>query len=168
MSKALVVIDMQNDFVTGPLGNPQCQAVVPKIVQILKEESYDKIFFTRDTHTDNYLDTQEGKNLPVMHCIKDSEGWNVVREIEEAAGEHEIIDKITFGSIDLANALKDYEVIDLVGVCTGICVISNALVIKAMNPEARISVIESATACVTPESKHIALEAMKLCQIYMK
>lgn len=168
MSKALVVIDMQNDFVTGPLGNTECQAVVPKIIQLLKDKSYDKIIFTRDTHTEDYLKTQEGQNLPVTHCIKGSDGWNIVKEIEEASGEHDIVDKDTFGSIELATRLKNYEEIDLAGVCTGICVISNALIIKAANPEARISVIETATACVTPESKQTALDAMKLCQIYIK
>lgn len=168
MSKALVIIDMQNDFVTGPLGNPECQAVVPKIIQILKNDSYDKLIFTRDTHSEDYLNTQEGKNLPVEHCIQGTEGWNIVTEILEAAGEYDIVDKITFGSIELAQQLKDYEEIDLVGVCTGICVISNALIIKASNPEAKINVIEEATACVTPDSKQTAIDAMKLCQIYMK
>ncbi len=168
MKKALVIIDMQNDFVTGPLGNPECQAVVPEIIQIIKNSSYDKLIFTRDTHSEDYLETQEGKNLPVEHCIKGTEGWNIVKEIEAAAGEHEIVDKISFGSVELAQQLKDYEEIDLAGVCTGICVISNALIIKAVNPEAKINVIENATACVTPESKQTALDAMKLCQINIK
>lgn len=168
MKKALVIIDMQNDFVTGPLGNPECQAVVPEIIQILKNYSYDKLIFTRDTHSEDYLETQEGKNLPVEHCIKGTEGWNIVKEIEEAAGEHDIVDKISFGSVELAQQLKDYEEIDLAGVCTGICVISNALIIKAVNPEAKINVIENATACVTPESKQTALDTMKLCQINIK
>lgn len=168
MSKALVIIDMQNDFVTGPLGNPECQAVVPKIVHILKNNSYDKLIFTRDTHTEDYLNTQEGKNLPVEHCIRGTDGWNIVKEILEAASEYDIVDKITFGSVELAQQLKDYEEIDLVGVCTGICVISNALIIKAINPETKINVIEDATACVTPDSKQTAIDAMKLCQIYIK
>ena len=165
MSKAFVIIDMQNDFVTGALGNPECQAVVPKIVHILKNNSYDKVIFTRDTHTEDYLNTQEGKNLPVEHCIKGTEGWNIVKEILEAASEYDIINKISFGSVELAEALKGYDEIDLTGVCTGICVISNALIIKAVNPEAKINVIEEATACVTPDSKQTALDAMKLCQI---
>ncbi len=165
MSKALIVIDMQNDFITGSLGNPDCQAVVPNIVQILQQESYDKIIFTRDTHTKNYLQTQEGQNLPVEHCIQGTEGWNIIDELNDVAKKHSIVDKITFGSLDLPDQLKGIEEIDLVGVCTGICVISNALILKAAYPETRISVIESATACVTPESKQTALDAMKLCQI---
>ena len=165
MSKALIVIDMQNDFITGSLGNPECQAVVPNIVQILQQNSYDKIIFTRDTHAKDYLQTQEGKNLPVEHCIQGSEGWNIINELSNFASEHTVINKITFGSINLPDQLKGIEEIDLVGVCTGICVISNAMILKAAYPEARISVIESATACVSPESKQTALEAMKLCQI---
>lgn len=165
MSKALIVIDMQNDFITGPLGNPECQAVVPNIVQILQQNSYDKIIFTRDTHTKDYLQTQEGKNLPVEHCIQGTEGWNIINELSDFSSKHNIINKITFGSMDLPNQLKGMDEIDLVGVCTGICVISNAMILKAAYPEAQISVIESATACVTPESKQTALDAMKLCQI---
>lgn len=165
MSKALIVIDMQNDFITGPLGNPECQAVVPNIVQILQQNSYDKIIFTRDTHSENYLQTQEGKNLPVEHCIQGTEGWNIINELSDFAKKYTIIDKITFGSINLPTQLEGIDEFDLVGVCTGICVISNAMILKAAYPEARISVIESATACVTPQSKQTALEAMKLCQI---
>ena len=168
MSKALIVIDMQNDFITGPLGNPECQAVVPNIVQILQQDSYDKIIFTRDTHTENYLQTQEGKNLPVEHCIQGTQGWNIINELSDFAKKHIVIDKITFGSMHLPDQLKGIDEIDLVGVCTGICVISNAMILKAAYPETRISVIESATACVTPESKQTALDAMKLCQINMK
>lgn len=156
---------MQNDFITGPLGNAECQAVVPKIVQILQNESYDKIIFTRDTHTKDYLQTQEGKNLPVEHCIRDTNGWNIIDELAEYADKHHVVDKITFGSMDLPDLLKDIEEIDLTGVCTGICVISNAMILKAAYPETRISVIEAATACVTPQSKQTALDAMKLCQI---
>lgn len=168
MSKALIVIDMQNDFITGPLGNPDCQSVVPNIVQIIQQGSYDKIIFTRDTHSRDYLQTQEGKNLPVEHCIKGTKGWNIINELSGIANQHTIIDKITFGSMELPEQLKEYEEIDLVGVCTGICVISNAMILKAAYPEARISVISSATACVTPESKQTALDAMKLCQITIK
>ncbi len=168
MSKALIVIDMQNDFITGPLGNPDCQRVVPNIVQIIQQESYDKIIFTRDTHDKNYLQTQEGKNLPVEHCIRDTQGWNIIDELSDLAHQHTIIDKITFGSLELPEQLKEIEEIELVGVCTGICVISNAMILKAAYPETRISVIASATACVTPESKQTALDAMKLCQITIK
>lgn len=168
MSRALIIVDMQNDFITGPLGNPDCQSVVPNIVQIIRQESYDKIIFTRDTHDKNYLQTQEGKNLPVEHCIQGTEGWNIIDELFDTANQHTIIDKITFGSMELPELLKEMEEIDLVGVCTGICVISNAMILKAAYPEARISVIAYATACVTPDSKQTALDAMKLCQIAIK
>lgn len=168
MSKALIVIDMQNDFITGPLGNSDCQSVVPKIVQIIQQGSYDKIIFTRDTHSRDYLQTQEGINLPVEHCIRDTKGWNIIDELSDIADQHTIIDKITFGSMELPGQLKEMEEIDLVGVCTGICVISNAMILKAAYPEARISVIASATACVTPKSKQTALDAMELCQITIK
>lgn len=168
MSKALIVIDMQNDFITGPLGNPDCRSVVPNIVQTIQQGSYDQIIFTRDTHTENYLQTQEGRNLPVEHCIQGTEGWNIIDELSGIADQHTIIDKITFGSMKLPDYLKDNEEIDLVGVCTGICVISNAMILKAAYPETKISVIASATACVTPESKQTALDAMELCQITIK
>lgn len=175
--KVLIVVDMQNDFTSGALGNKECNGVVPKVVDIINTEKFDKIFLTRDTHQSNYLETQEGRKLPVEHCIKDTNGWQIRDEIMSAVKgkEYNIIDKPTFGSVTLAMALncvpsevkKDYD-ITLVGVCTGICVISNALLLKAYFPEAKISVRADACACVTPESHKTALEAMKLCQIDIK
>lgn len=172
--KILVVVDMQNDFTSGALGNKECEGVVPKVVDIINNEEFDEIILTRDTHQSNYLETQEGKKLPVEHCIKDTDGWQIRDEIISAVRDkkHSIIDKSTFGSIYLAMALncvldeekKNYD-ITLVGVCTGICVISNALLLKAYFPEAKINVRADACACVTPESHKTALEAMKMCQI---
>ena len=175
--KVLVVVDMQKDFTSGALGNKECEGVVPKVVDIINNEAFDEIILTRDTHQSNYLETQEGKKLPVEHCIEGSDGWQIRDEIISAVGDkkHSIIDKPTFGSVTLAMALncvpneikKDYD-ITLVGVCTGICVISNALLLKAYLPEAKIAVRADACACVTPESHKTALEAMKLCQIEIK
>ena len=166
MKKALVIIDMQVDFLIGALGNKECEAVVPEVLDILKTNRYDAVFATKDTHQEDYMETQEGKNLPVVHCIEGTAGWQIDEKIEAAlpAGSS-VITKPTFGSVELAKALEDYDEVDLVGVCTGICVISNALVIKAFHPEMKINVIERATACVTPESKKTALDAMKLCHI---
>lgn len=172
--KILVVIDMQNDFTSGVLGNKECEEVVPKIVDIINKEDYDEIYLTRDTHTDNYLKTQEGKKLPVKHCIKGTEGWQIRKEIMDAVKDKlfYIIDKPAFGSLKLAEDIKTaYEAkqknleIILVGVCTGICVISNAMILKAALPEAVITVKKDACACVTPESHKTALDAMKMCHI---
>ena len=173
--KILIVVDEQVDFTSGVLGNPECEATIEKVTNIINNGDYEKIYLTRDTHDNDYLETQEGKNLPVVHCVKHSDGWQIRPEImESVVGKNfEIIDKPTFGSIYLANRLReeyflekeeDVEIV-LVGVCTGICVISNAMLIKAALPEAKITVIEEACACVTPESHKNAIEAMKMCQI---
>lgn len=172
--KILVVVDMQKDFTSGALGNKECNRVVSEIVNIINAEDFDDIILTRDTHQNNYLETQEGKYLPVVHCIEGTDGWQIRDEIMCAIGDkkHSIINKSTFGSVNLATALScasddeqnKYD-ITLVGVCTGICVISNALLLKAYLPEARIAVRANACACVTPESHKTALDAMKLCQI---
>lgn len=172
--KILVVVDMQKDFTSGALGNKECEGVVPKIVDIINTEDFDNIILTRDTHQSNYLETQEGKHLPVTHCIEGTDGWEIRDEIMCAVGnkKHSIINKPTFGSVNLATALgcisadeqNKYD-ITLVGVCTGICVISNTLLLKAYLPEARIAVRANACACITPESHKTALDAMKLCQI---
>ena len=172
--KLLIVIDMQNDFTSGVLGNKECEKVVPKIVDIINNEDFDEIILTRDTHQSNYSETQEGKKLPVEHCIEGTDGWQIRDEIMCAVGDkkHSIINKPTFGSVNLATTLGCVPIneqnkcdITLVGVCTGICVISNALLLKAYLPEAKITVRANACACVTPESHKTALEAMKLCQI---
>ena len=237
MKKLLIVIDMQKDFTTGPLGNAECAAAIGPVVREITSGRYDKIYVTYDTHHENYMETREGRFLPVPHCIEGSEGWQLDDEVEAAlasvSGENgpeadaalvsvdsgngpeaalvsagsgngseveaalasvssgncdaaqsserpacsagcEIvrIKKPTFGSTalqaavvnDLANAPDGIEV-TLVGVCTGICVISNAMLIKAACPEIDIRVIADACACVSPETHRTALEAMKLCQI---
>ena len=160
MKRILVVVDMQNDFTTGPLGNAECAAVIPKVAEVIKTGVYDRIIFTQDTHQSNYLDTQEGKRLPVVHCIEGTAGWEIAP----------VICKPAFGSVQLGECLKQYcgdaeAQIDFCGVCTGICVISNVMIAKAFVPEARVCVIEKACACVTPESHRTAIEAMKTCQV---
>lgn len=176
MKKILIVIDMQNDFTSGALGNDACEAVVPRVCDIIKFGNYDDIILTRDTHDEDYLKSQEGKNLPVTHCIRGTDGWQIRQEILDAIGnlEYTVFDKPTFGSVELACNLDDYiddikdTEVDIVGVCTGICVISNALLIKAFYPELKINVIADACACASPESHQTALDAMKLCQINIK
>jgi nicotinamidase-related amidase len=164
MKKALVVIDMQNDFITGPLGNDECRNIVENVVNKVKNFDGD-IYFTQDSHEENYLETQEGKNLPVKHCILGSDGWQIIPELKPYLDYS--IRKETFGSTDLARIIsgRKYDEVELIGVCTGICVISNAFVIKAFNPEVKITVDAACCACVTPETHKTALEAMKLCQV---
>lgn len=167
--KVLVVVDMQNDFIDGAFGTKEAVAIVPNVAEKIK--NFDgKIVFTRDTHEENYMDTQEGKNLPVPHCIWGTEGWKIREELEELRTE-EAIDKPTFGSTKLGELLKhekDVESITLIGLCTDICVISNALLLKAYLPEVPIIVDASCCAGVTPESHKNALEAMKVCQIHIE
>ena len=169
MKNILIVVDMQNDFIDGALGTKEAVAIVPKVEE--KIRNFDgEVFFTRDTHENWYLETQEGKNLPVVHCIRDTEGWQIRKELD-ALRKTEPVDKDTFGSTDLAGELvainEDEEIgsITLVGLCTDICVISNALLIKASLPEVPIYVDASCCAGVTPESHENALKAMEMCQI---
>ena len=178
MQDILVVVDMQNDFIDGSLGTKEAVAIVPKVEEKIRNFK-GTVLFTRDTHETWYLDTQEGKKLPEPHCIRNTEGWQIRKEIMAVVNDSnkpfQIINKPTFGSVTLAETIKTmYEQshenmeIDIVGVCTGICVISNAIIIKSFNPELPINVIEKATACVTPQSKKTAIEAMKLLQINIK
>jgi nicotinamidase-related amidase len=164
MKKTLIVIDMQNDFVTGSLANPMAQAIIPNIkAKIAKyEKDGDEIIFTRDTHRANYLDTAEGKKLPVPHCISGTWGWLVVDELNHP--EHHHINKTTFGYPHWSYE-DDFEEIELVGTCTDICVVSNALILKAQFPNANITVDASCCAGATPESHKAALTTMKMCQI---
>ena len=165
----LVVVDMQNDFIDGALGTKEAVAIVPKVVEKIKGFK-GRILYTRDTHSEKYLDTQEGRNLPVPHCIRDTDGWQIREELD-ALRKTEPFDKETFGSTDLAGELvalnEDEEIgsITLVGLCTDICVISNALLIKASLPEVPICVDATCCAGVTPESHENALKAMEACQI---
>ena len=164
--KYLIVVDMQVDFITGVLGSKNAEAIVPNVVE--KVKNFDgTIIFTRDTHFDNYMETQEGTKLPIAHCIKDTIGWQLCEELLPYA--KTIIDKVTFGSIELPQILKDYgepiEEIELCGLCTDICVISNAMLLKTIFPEVPISIDSSCCAGVTVESHNIALNAMKAVQI---
>lgn len=168
MRKVLVVVDMQNDFIDGALGTAEAVAIVPKVADKIKY--FDgTVLYTRDTHEENYMETQEGKNLPVPHCIRGTEGWQIRTVLQQAGAM--VMDKPTFGSRELAEKLVDMnreetiESITLIGLCTDICVISNAFVIKAFLPETPIIVDAACCAGVTPESHARALEAMKVCQI---
>ncbi len=164
--KFLIVVDMQVDFITGSLGSKAAEAIVPNVLDKIK--SFDgKVIFTRDTHFDDYMQTQEGKKLPVEHCIKDTEGWQICDELKPYA--NEIVDKITFGSTSLPKIIKnhtrDIEEIELCGLCTDICVISNAMILKAAFPEVKITVDSRACAGVSESSHNTALDAMKAVQI---
>lgn len=169
--KILVVVDAQNDFITGSLGNKECDAATNVIADEIKSGKYDKVVFTRDTHAENYLNTQEGKKLPVPHCIKGTQGWEVDRRLKDAMDGNNMtyVDKPTFGSKELGNLLAAYDDIDteiyFCGFCTGICVISNVVIAKTFCKEAEVFVIEKACACVTPESHKTAIEAMKMLQV---
>lgn len=164
--KLLIVVDMQNDFIDGALGTPEALAIVPHVKERI--ESFDgKVIFTRDTHLENYMDTQEGKNLPVPHCIKNTDGWQIRAELD-ALRTTEALDKVTFGSKDLVKRIgeeKDVESITFLGLCTDICVISNVLLTKAFFPEIPLFVDAKGCAGVTPQSHRNALDAMKMCQV---
>ena len=169
MQKLLVVVDMQNDFIDGALGTKEAVAIVPNVKA--KIENFEgTVLFTRDTHFENYMETQEGHNLPVPHCIKGTEGWEIRAELE-ALRTTEAIDKVTFGSSELPNKLlamnevDPIESITFVGLCTDICVISNVMVTKAFFPEIPVIVDAACCAGVSPESHKNALEAMKVCQV---
>lgn len=169
MQDILIVVDMQNDFIDGALGTAEAVAIVLAVKEKIEKFS-GKVIFTRDTHYENYLQTQEGKNLPVEHCIKGTHGWAIRAELD-ALRKTEAVDKITFGSSDLPGILKaenekePIRSITLIGLCTDICVISNAMVIKAFLPEIKVAVDAACCAGVTPESHKTALSAMKMCQI---
>ncbi len=169
MQNILVVVDMQNDFVTGALAAPGAEKIVsPVREKVLSFEG--KVIFTRDTHDGNYLQSEEGRNLPVPHCIRNTEGWEIVKELR-GLRDSMIIDKPTFGSTVLGEVLRSLDreekigTVTLCGLCTDICVISNALLIKAFLPDAHIAVDASLSRGVTEESHRTALEAMKSCQI---
>ena len=189
--KVLIVVDMQYDFIDGALGTPEARAILPLMAETIEQmvDPDTVVIFTKDTHQDNYMNTLEGKNLPVPHCIDGTHGHAIHDEVfyaylkvhnkyMEPWAAYPITDsdpirlnKPTFGSIDLQNMLytmdevKKIEEITLMGVCTGICVLSNAILCKATLPEVPVNVVADCCACVTPESHKTALEAMKLCQI---
>ena len=171
--KILIVVDMQNDFVSGALGTPEAEKIVPAVANRVAETPGrgEKILFTRDTHGAHYLETQEGRKLPVPHCIRETEGWEIIPELKSDAAGKVVIDKPTFGSSAMGLLLAEYnrhdpvERVTLIGLCTDICVISNALLVKAFLPEAEVVVDAACCAGVTPESHRTALAAMKACQI---
>ena len=174
MKKFLVVVDMQKDFVYGAVGSKEAVAIVPNVVKKINDFE-GEIFVTYDTHFENYMDTNEGKNLPVPHCIKGTEGFELNVEVAKALEGKDFtkVEKITFGSVDLpklvGEAAKGEEfTVELVGLCTDICGVSNALVLKANYPEMHIGLDSTCCAGVTPESHHAALTTMKMCQIEVK
>lgn len=174
MKKILIVVDMQNDFIDGALGTAEAVAVVPAAVNKIK--GFDgEIFLTFDSHYDNYLETAEGEKLPIPHCIKGTDGHKLNEKIKQALSGKRFteIEKLTFGSVDLPSAINkivgnELFSIELIGLCTDICVVSNALLLKAHFPESEISVDSSCCAGVTPESHDAALLTMKMCQINVK
>ena len=161
--KILIVIDMQNDFIDGSLGTKEARAIVGNVMKKIDEykTASSQIIYTRDTHYNDYLDTPEGKKLPVIHCIKDTHGWEIADGLYVDGSK--IIDKPSFGSLDWQ--LNSFDEIEIVGLCTDICVVSNALILKAMYPEAEITVDSNCCAGVTPETHNMAIETMKMCQI---
>ncbi len=172
MKDVLVVVDMQNDFIDGALGTPEAQAIVPKVAEKIRGFE-GRVLFTRDTHHEDYLKTQEGQKLPVAHCIKGSHGWEICSELKALCTQAPM-DKPSFGSKELGELLMEMNrrehigSVCLIGLCTDICVISNALLLKAFLPEVPIKVDAACCAGVTPQSHKTALDAMKMCQIQIE
>ena len=170
MRKLLIVIDMQNDFIDGSLGTPEAVAIVENVKNKIRSYPAEDLIATMDTHGPEYLQTQEGRNLPVEHCIKPHKGWEIREDIAALLDGAKIYEKPTFGSTAMAEDVealvqKEEIEIELCGLCTDICVVSNALLLKAMMPEVKISVDAACCAGVTPESHAAALQTMKMCQI---
>ena len=170
MKKILVVIDMQNDFIDGTLGTKEAQAIIENVIAKIHDYPADCIYATRDTHEENYLETSEGRYLPVKHCIAGTKGWEIRKEVAEAMPKAIVIDKPSFGSSELCERLyeesgKEEIEIELVGLCTDICVVTNALLLKTRLPETKVSVDASCCAGVTVESHEAALTTMKMCQV---
>jgi nicotinamidase-related amidase len=170
MKRTLIVVDMQNDFIDGALGTKEAQAIVPNVVEKIKHWK-GEIIVTQDTHYDNYLETREGKYLPVKHCIDGTDGHKINESVFDVLVKHRgnfaFLNKITFGSTALPEIIRgqNFEYIEIVGLCTDICVVSNAMLLKANYPEIDITVDASCCAGVTPESHQAALTTMKMCQI---
>ena len=164
--KILIVVDMQNDFITGTLGSADAVKIVPAVVE--KVKNFDgKVIFTRDTHFEDYMSTQEGEKLPVKHCIKDTDGWQICDELQPYA--NEVVDKITFGSVNLPKVIEELtdhiDEIELCGVCTVVCVVSNAICLKAELPNTVIKVDSNCCAGTSVEAHNAALKTMNSCQI---
>ena len=175
MARYLIVVDMQKDFIDGSLGTAEAVSIVEPVTELVTTWE-GPVIFTRDTHTEDYMNTQEGRNLPVPHCIRETDGWQIERGLQALCDQRgsKVFDKPTFGCTELAaylvqqNALETIDEIVLVGLCTDICVISNAMLIKASLPEVPMAVVADCCAGVTPESHERALEAMKVCQIAVR
>lgn len=172
MRKILIVIDMQNDFIDGALGTPEAAAIVENVKEKIRSYPKEDVFATRDSHTTDYMYTQEGKNLPVPHCIRGTDGWQIRPDIAELIFPDHVIDKPTFGSTTLARIMETLDEhspegisIEVVGLCTDICVVSNALLLKAFMPEVPISCDAACCAGVTPQSHDAAIATMRACQI---
>ena len=171
MKKAIVVVDMQKDFIDGALGTKEAQEMLPRMEAKLSaaQAAGTKLVFTMDTHGEDYLATQEGRRLPVPHCIRGTEGWEIAASLQPfVRAAAAVVEKPAFGSTELPALLEHCDEIESVGLCTDICVISNALVLKAFYPEKKISVDASCCAGVTPASHAEALRAMKMCQVDVK
>ncbi len=173
MSKVLIVVDMQNDFIDGSLGTKEAVEIVDNVVAEINKD-YDLVICTRDTHHEDYLNTSEGRHLPVVHCQENTEGWQIRKEVAEAVEKKAnklYLNKGTFGSPELVDIMKKYadenplESITLIGLCTDICVVNNALLLKPCFPEVEMRVIADCCAGVTPESHDAALTTMKMCQL---
>lgn len=168
--RILIVVDMQKDFIDGALGTPEAVAIVPSVIEKIKEYelSGDMIIYTKDTHFDDYLNTREGSKLPVPHCIKGTPGHDIPPEIQR--GHDLVFEKLTFGSFELIEYLKEIEFdeVELIGLCTDICVVSNALLVKAYFPQKEVSVDSACCAGVTPDTHTAALTTMAMCQITVK
>lgn len=169
MKKLLVVVDMQKDFIDGALGTKEARAIVGPASDYIKKALGEgvEVVFTRDTHHEDYMDTREGKKLPVPHCIEGKDGWEICDELKPLAEGKLIFDKPTFGSVKLQEyaAKEGFDEITLLGLCTDICVISNAMLMKAALPEAEVRIVKDCSAGVTPVSHENALNAMSMCQI---
>ena len=174
MRNILIVVDMQKDFVTGVLASSEAQAILPEVKAKISE--YDRagkeIIFTRDTHGEDYMQTNEGKHLPVPHCIKGTDGWQICAELTDGiTSEYKTVDKPTFGFLGwkdvIASEIADGSDLDIemIGVCTDICVVSNTLILKALYPEATVRVDAGCCAGVTPEAHAAALVTMRSCQV---
>ena len=173
MRKILVVVDMQNDFIDGALGTAEAEGIVENVKARIREYDQADIFVTMDTHSPDYLSTQEGRNLPVEHCIRGTDGWQIRSDIAELLKDAAVYEKPTFGSLRLAEDLQAISQtekieVEMIGLCTDICVVSNALLLKAAMPEVEISVDAACCAGVSPEKHEAALETMRSCQIAVK
>lgn len=176
MKKITIVIDMQNDFLTGSLANPDAVNIIPSVLEEIKKADY--VMYTRDTHSKNYLKTQEGKNLPVPHCIEGTHGWQIVDELDPHSIADikmwHIVNKPAFGDVniwmdmyfaDLVNWSGEGVEVTFCGTCTDICVVSNAMIVKSLYPELVVNVKADACAGLTPEKHKAALDVMSSCQI---